>query len=163
MNTTTIESKLIDDLTDQQIIEFREAFQAFDKDGNGSISTKELGTVMRSLGQNLSEAEIKQMIEIVDEDKSGTIDFKEFLNLMARNMKIVNKEEKLLDALNTLDQDGSGKISKYKLRNIILKTDKKMTGEEIEEIIKTFDMDEEGNIDVQDFIQILIFLFIINK
>ena len=143
MNTTTIESKLIDDLTDQQIIEFREAFQAFDKDGNGSISTKELGTVMRSLGQNLSEAEIKQMIEIVDEDKSGTIDFKEFLNLMARNMKIVNKEEELLDALNTLDQDGSGKISKYKLRNIILKTDKKMTGEEIEEIIKTFDMDEE--------------------
>ena len=118
MNTTTIESKLIDDLTDQQIIEFREAFQAFDKDGNGSISTKELGTVMRSLGQNLSEAEIKQMIEIVDEDKSGTIDFKEFLNLMARNMKIVNKEEKLLDALNTLDQDGSGKISKYKLRII---------------------------------------------
>ena len=110
---------------------------------------------MRSLGQNLSEAEIKQMIEIVDEDKSGTIDFKEFLNLMARNMKIVNKEEELLDALNTLDQDGSGKISKYKLRNIILKTDKKMTGEEIEEIIKTFDMDEEGNIDVQDFIQIL--------
>ena len=155
MNTTTIESKLIDDLTDQQIIEFREAFQAFDKDGNGSISTKELGTVMRSLGQNLSEAEIKQMIEIVDEDKSGTIDFKEFLNLMARNMKIVNKEEELLDALNTLDQDGSGKISKYKLRNIILKTDKKMTGGEIEEIIKTFDMDEEGNIDVQDFIQIL--------
>lgn len=155
MNTTTIESKLIDDLTDQQIIEFREAFQAFDKDGNGSISTKELGTVMRSLGQNLSEAEIKQMIEIVDEDKSGTIDFKEFLNLMARNMKIINKEEELLDALNTLDQDGSGKISKYKLRNIILKTDKKMTGEEIEEIIKTFDMDEEGNIDVQDFIQIL--------
>ena len=135
MNTTTVESKLIDDLTDQQIIEFREAFQAFDKDGNGSISTKELGTVMRSLGQNLSEAEIKQMIEIVDEDKSGTIDFKEFLNLMARNMKIVNKEEELLDALNTLDQDGSGKISKYKLRNIILKTDKKMTGEEIEEII----------------------------
>ena len=155
MNTTTVESKLIDDLTDQQIIEFREAFQAFDKDGNGSISTKELGTVMRSLGQNLSEAEIKQMIEIVDEDKSGTIDFKEFLNLMARNMKIVNKEEELLDALNTLDQDGSGKISKYKLRNIILKTDKKMTGEEIEEIIKTFDIDEEGNIDVQDFIQIL--------
>ena len=155
MNTTTVESKLIDDLTDQQIIEFREAFQAFDKDGNGSISTKELGTVMRSLGQNLSEAEIKQMIDIVDEDKSGTIDFKEFLNLMARNMKIVNKEEELLDALNTLDQDGSGKISKYNLRNIILKTDKTMTGEEIEEIIKTFEIDEEGNIDVQDFIQIL--------
>ena len=121
MNTTTVESKLIDDLTDQQIIEFREAFQAFDKDGNGSISTKELGTVMRSLGQNLSEAEIKQMIEIVDEDKSGTIDFKEFLNLMARNMKIVNKEEELLDALNTLDQDGSGKISKYKFFNFFEK------------------------------------------
>ena len=155
MNNKIVENSIIDNLTDEQVIEFREAFQAFDKDGNGSITTKELGTVMRSLGQNLSEAEIKEMIDIVDEDKNGTIDFQEFLNLMARNMKIVNKEEELLDALNTLDQDGSGKISKYKLRNIILKTDKKMTGEEIEEIIKTFDMDEEGNIDVQDFIQIL--------
>ncbi len=42
-------------LTDEQIAEFKEAFSLFDKDGDGTITTKELGTVMRSLGQNPTE------------------------------------------------------------------------------------------------------------
>ena len=59
------------------ITEFKEAFQLFDKDGNGSISTKELGMVMRSLGQNPTEAELMDMINEVDEDGSGSVDFPE--------------------------------------------------------------------------------------
>ena len=54
----------------------------------GTITTKELGTVMRSLGQNPTEAELKDMINEVDADGNGTIDFHEFLNLMARKMKV---------------------------------------------------------------------------
>ena len=152
----TIESSTIDNLTDEQIIEFREAFQAFDKDGSGSITTRELGTVLCSLGQNLSESEIKEMIDIVDEDKNGTIDFQEFLHLMERKMKLTNKEEELLDAFNILDKDGSGKISKYELRYIIMSTQSNINGDDIEEFIKTVGTDEEGNIDIQDLIEILL-------
>lgn len=54
----------------------------------GCITTKELGTVMRSLGQNPTEAELQDMINEVDADQNGTIDFSEFLNLMARKMKV---------------------------------------------------------------------------
>ena len=48
--------------------EFKEAFALFDKDGDGTITTKELGTVMRSLGQNPTEAELQDMINEVDAD-----------------------------------------------------------------------------------------------
>jgi len=44
--------------------------------------------VMRSLGQNPTEAELQDMINEVDADGNGTIDFPEFLNLMARKMKV---------------------------------------------------------------------------
>uniref|UniRef100_A0A8C9IDQ2 EF-hand domain-containing protein n=1 Tax=Piliocolobus tephrosceles TaxID=591936 RepID=A0A8C9IDQ2_9PRIM len=59
---------MADQLTEEQIAEFKEAFSLFDKDGDGTITTKELGTVMRSLGQNPTEAELQDMINEVDAD-----------------------------------------------------------------------------------------------
>ena len=54
------------------LAEFKEAFHLFDKDGDGTISTKELGTVMRSLGQNPTEKELQDMVNEVDEDGECT-------------------------------------------------------------------------------------------
>uniref|UniRef100_A0A8C7USR3 EF-hand domain-containing protein n=1 Tax=Oncorhynchus mykiss TaxID=8022 RepID=A0A8C7USR3_ONCMY len=68
---------------------FKEAFSLFDKDGDGTITTKELGTVMRSLGQNPTEAELQDMINEVDEmireadiDGDGQVNYEEFVQMM---------------------------------------------------------------------------------
>lgn len=50
------------------IPEFKAAFDMFDTDGGGDISTKELGQVMRMLGQNPTRQELDEIIEEVDED-----------------------------------------------------------------------------------------------
>uniref|UniRef100_A0A8C6FU98 EF-hand domain-containing protein n=1 Tax=Moschus moschiferus TaxID=68415 RepID=A0A8C6FU98_MOSMO len=57
---------MADQLTEEQIAEFKEAFSLFDKDGDGTLTTKELGTVMRPLGQNPTEAELQDTINEVD-------------------------------------------------------------------------------------------------
>jgi calmodulin len=49
---------MADNLTEEQIAEFKEAFSLFDKEANGFVTTKEMGTVMRSLGQSPTEAEL---------------------------------------------------------------------------------------------------------
>ncbi|EEC19203.1 centrin, putative, partial [Ixodes scapularis] len=85
-------------LSEEVIAEFREAFALFDKDGDGVISTKELGTVMRALGQNPTEAELKDMIAEVDIDGSGNIDFPEFLAMMTKKTRTVDSEDEIREA-----------------------------------------------------------------
>ena len=55
-------------MASRSVAEYREAFTMFDKDGDGTISTKELGVVMRSLGQNPTEQELQEIINEVDID-----------------------------------------------------------------------------------------------
>ena len=77
-----VEGDGLPELTDEQIQEFREAFNLFDLDGGGSIDESELGTVMRSLGQNPPPEELQEMIAAVDTDGGGEIEFEEFCSLM---------------------------------------------------------------------------------
>merc|ERR1712048_1402790 len=106
---------MADVLPVEQIAEFKEAFALFDKDSDGSITTSELGTVMRSLGQNPTEAELEDMINEVDVDGNGTIDFPEFLTLMARKMKDTDTEDELKEAFRVFDKDSNGYISAEEL------------------------------------------------
>uniref|UniRef100_A0A8C7TUE1 Calmodulin n=1 Tax=Oncorhynchus mykiss TaxID=8022 RepID=A0A8C7TUE1_ONCMY len=119
-----------DQLTEEQIAEFKEAFSLFDKDGDGTITTKELGTVMRSLGQNPTEAELQDMINEVDADGNGTIDFPEFLTMMARKMKDTDSEEEIREAFRVFDKDGNGYISAAELRHVMTNLGEKLTDEE---------------------------------
>ena len=52
-------------VTDAELDSFKETFMMFDKDGDGSVSTKELGAVMRSLGNNPTEEELEDMIDVI--------------------------------------------------------------------------------------------------
>ncbi|CAM8892687.1 unnamed protein product [Rhodiola kirilowii] len=113
---------MADQLTDDQISEFKEAFSLFDNEGDGCITTKKLGTVMRSLGQNPTEAELQDMINEVDADGNGTIDFPEFLNLMARTMKDTDSEEEHKEGFRVFDQDQNGFISAAELRHAMTNT-----------------------------------------
>lgn len=54
----------------------------------GCITVEELATVIRSLDQNPTEEELLDMINEVDVDGNGSIEFTEFLSLMAKKVKV---------------------------------------------------------------------------
>ncbi|KAK2162498.1 hypothetical protein LSH36_97g02025 [Paralvinella palmiformis] len=129
--------------------EFREAFSLFDKDGDGTITTSELGTVMRSLGQNPTESELQDMINEVDADGNGTIDFEEFLHMMAKKMKDTDSEEELREAFRVFDKDGNGYISAAELRHVMTNLGEKLTDDEVDEMIKEADLDGDGMVNYE--------------
>ncbi|KAK6127795.1 hypothetical protein DH2020_038504 [Rehmannia glutinosa] len=186
---------MAEQLTDEQIAEFKEAFSLFDKDGDGgkiprdlrknhfpletvavqtdpeydidtqqicknnhlrNSTIRELGTVMRSLGQNPTEAELQDMINEVDADQNGTIDFPEFLNLMARKMKDTDSEEELREAFKVFDKDQNGFISAAELRHVMTNLGEKLTDEEVDEMIREADMDGDGQVNYEEFVRMML-------
>lgn len=62
--------------------EMREAFQIFDSDGNGKITSEELRLIMENLGEKLTDEEIDDMVKEADIDGDGEINYEEFVKMM---------------------------------------------------------------------------------
>ncbi|XP_046582415.1 uncharacterized protein LOC124289793 [Haliotis rubra] len=142
-------------LTEDQIAEFKEAFCLFDKDGDGTITTKELGTVMRSLGQNPTEAELQDMINEVDADGNGIIDFPEFLTMMSKKLQGADSTDELREAFLVFDKDGDGFISAKELRHVMTNLGEKLTDDEVEEMMREADGDGDGQVNYDEFVKMM--------
>ncbi|XP_056168080.1 calmodulin-2/4-like [Syzygium oleosum] len=145
-----------DVLTKQQIDEFQEAFCLLDRDGDGCITIAELATAIKSLDQNPTEEELQSMINEVDIDGNGTIEFGEFLNLMARKIKETEIEEELKEAFKVIDKDQDGYISPNELRRVMINLGEKLTEEELEEMMREADLDGDGRLDYEEFIRTML-------
>jgi calmodulin len=145
----------VDQLTEEQINDFKVPFGLLDGDGDGTITTKELGTVMRSLGQNPTERELQDMINEVDGDGNGTIDFPEYLIMMARKMKDTDTEEEIREAFRVFDKDGNGYISASELRHVMTNLGEKLTDEEVDEMIREADIDGDGQVNYEEFVTMM--------
>jgi len=62
--------------------EMRRLFRSFDRNGDGRIDKSELGTVFQELRMTVSPQEIEKMIAQADKDKTGSIDYEEFIELV---------------------------------------------------------------------------------
>ncbi|XP_037928040.1 calmodulin-beta-like [Teleopsis dalmanni] len=129
-------SKIFEPLTQEEIDEFAAAFSVFDKDAKGVITTQQLGIVMRCLNQNPSEAQLDAMVQEIDPNGTGIIDFHGFLVVMARNMKEPDKEEDICKAFRVFDKDGTGFVTLAELKHIMTNFGENLTNDEIEELIR---------------------------
>ncbi|XP_076449473.1 neo-calmodulin-like isoform X1 [Babylonia areolata] len=132
--------------SDEKIQEIRDTFHMFDKNGDGMITSDELGQVMISLGQRPTLDELKTFIRAVDTDRSGTIDFDEFVDIFARKMTI-DPEAELKEVFYVFDSDHDGFISPSELFNVLSKLGEKISLKEAEEMVKEADLNKDGKVD----------------
>jgi len=142
-------------LNESQIADFRAAFNTYDREGKGEMPTSLLGTVMKNLGHNLKPEQLEECIEAVDGDGSGTVDFDEFLALMAKKTKEAEDEQELREAFRVFDKNNRGVIDTADLKTIFHALDPDMSDEEIEQIINEVDEDGSGTVDFEEFMKLM--------
>jgi len=146
----------VDMLSAAQLEEFQEAFDMFDKDGGGSIDAGELKELLASVGEWPTDDEIAYMVNAVDVDNTGDIDFAEFAALMAHKMKNESTDEVIAAAFQTFDHNGDGKISTNEMRSILVNLGEPVSGNDVEQVIAAVDTDGDGSIDYREFAAVIL-------
>jgi Ca2+-binding EF-hand superfamily protein len=117
----------------------------YDKNGDSKISIDEFGEVIKNLGLNVTETHLSKMMEEIDLDGSGTVDFNEFAIWMSIKMS----EDKANDLENTFkifDENGDHFITAQELKNVMNKLGQTLTDEEINLMISEADADGDKKV-----------------
>jgi calmodulin len=135
-----------------QIAELKEAFALFDRDADGSITVADVVEVFKSIGQLVSLEDVQTMVGEADMDGSGTVDFPEFLTMVAKRLTDVGENEaEMLATFSMFDLSSSGKISASNLQLAMLKLGCKLTVEEADEMVREADLDGDGFMSFAEF------------
>ncbi|MEW5306603.1 MAG: hypothetical protein WDW36_009057 [Sanguina aurantia] len=139
-----------------KLAEYKEAFQLFDNDGDGCITTSVLGTVMRALGKSPTEAQIREIIKDVDPEGRGLVDFKEFVGAMGKDMRDHDNEADLRAAWNVLDKEKRGLISVKDLRHVLGSVGEKLSPSELDDLSREADPESTGFISYPVFLKAML-------
>ena len=142
-------------ITDEQRKEYQDIFDQFDKDKDGAIGTRELANVLFTLGQNPTDDEVAAMIKEVDLNNDGKIDLDEFIALMGKRTPDTQTEDEVINAFRVFDKEGNGLIPSAELKHIMMTIGDKMTEEEAQEMINEADIDEDGFINYEEFVRMM--------
>ncbi|MES1903682.1 MAG: hypothetical protein MHPSP_003725, partial [Paramarteilia canceri] len=141
-----------------------EAFCLFDKEGDGQILSKELGTVLRACGfspteeqinnlllpnepQNEGENESQQIDLKLDVEGTGKINFEDFLKACRIMPKPSDEREELMGAFKVFDKHCTGKLLVEDFRQIMTTMGEKLNDSEFDELIKLVQIDGNGEFD----------------
>ncbi|KAJ8044772.1 Calmodulin [Holothuria leucospilota] len=137
----------------ERLYEFKEAFQMFDKDKDGVIKVDELEMVMKLLDQNMTKKEVRDMFNEADADGNGSIDFNEFLSMMAQKMTKHDIQDEMKQAFRVFDSDQTGCLSSDDIRHIMTTYGETLTKEEVDEMLAVADVNRNGQIPYMDYIK----------
>merc|ERR1712024_91737 len=134
--------------------EVKSAFRKYDVDGDGHITRNELRQVM----SKFTDAEVDQVFAIGDMDKSGGIDYQEFVSMMVPNSVATIKKlsanfrsvSDIKAAFKRFDADGDGQITRNEMKNGMRCSDS-----ELDVIYALGDLDGDGEISVGEFIRVM--------
>jgi len=144
-------------LEESQIKALRDTFMALDGNGDGLLTVNEMKEGLNKCGLKEIPPDLQQIMEDVDSDGSGVIDYTEFL-AASLDKKVYMKEDVCWQAFRIFDQNGDGKISKEELKQMLSNEEETVAGQsakDLAELLQEIDANGDGQIDFQEFMAMM--------
>ena len=150
-------STVVTKMSKEELAEFREIFDLVDKDKGGSISRDELGELMDTLGIRASKEEIDLMINEIDEDNNGEIDFEEFVAVMSRKVNANYTSAEVKSAFKAFEMDGSsGYVTIDSLRKALMSYGtEKLSLQQANDLLSQLEQDSQGRVNYIDYVNMM--------
>ncbi|EMR08488.1 hypothetical protein PNEG_03314 [Pneumocystis murina B123] len=131
---TRSSSGLFTQLTSTQVNEFKESFALLDKDGNGIISKEDLEAMLVSLGQNPTSSDLSYMLSLIP----SPLNFAAYLTFFSTYLSEISPREEIMKAFQTFDEDNSGKVNFYDLKDALMTMGSRMSEHQVDNALKKF-------------------------
>mmetsp|Transcript_15505 Transcript_15505/g.32738 ORF Transcript_15505/g.32738 Transcript_15505/m.32738 type:complete len:504 (-) Transcript_15505:72-1583(-) len=143
-------------LSEERIKDLRQQFIALDVNGDGMLSVKELKEGIKKSGLTSLAPDLQQIIEDVDSDRSGVIDYTEFL-AATLDTRLYLQEDVCWSAFCVFDRNGDGRISQEELKEVLKHegVEGMLGAQTVAELMSEIDTDGNGEIDFKEFMQMM--------
>jgi Ca2+-binding EF-hand superfamily protein len=138
--------------------ELKITFNLFDKDRDKYVDSEDLGNIMKSLGYELSETELEDMIhDVCKEDNKEKINFEQFNAVMNKRGQEADIVEEYTEAFRVFDREGKGVVNKDEMRQILVTLGHDVTATEIDYMLRDADVYGDGVIEYRKFVRLMLF------
>jgi len=144
-------------LEKDQIIVLKKCFDGF-ADEEGAIPADNVGSILSMMGMKVKPSALREIIDEIDQDGSGLLEFGEFCTLAAKFLVEEDEEalkKELKEAFRIYDKECMGYISTETLKEILRELDNKLTEEDLDSIIAEVDVDGSGTLDFDEFMEMM--------
>ncbi|XP_046848189.1 calmodulin-like [Xenia sp. Carnegie-2017] len=131
-------------LTLEQLEEYHDAFDLYDRDGDGKVTSHELGPLMRCLGANPKEDHLQELMNEVDYDGDGFLNFTEFIDLMINDKPEIDDDIEMIEAFRCFDTENTGFIYSADIREALYHMDEGLS--HVDGIIDAANLQEDRQI-----------------
>lgn len=132
--------------------ELLKIFKQFDLDKDGTISPAELSEALMIFGCKPKKEELDNIINELDKDKSGELNFEEFIKVFTLQNEKTKTNQELIEAFKLIDSENDGYVTSTQLKLLLTKVGEKLSQEEVEEILNEIDPNGEGYIKYMDLL-----------
>jgi len=143
----------------KKAIDLKESFDKFDDDNSDSLEVKELMPLMNSLGINLDDAQVEQLMAELDFNGDGSVSFGEFADRMLEEDEEEDPKEVAGEIFEMLDKDKSGSLTVDELKEAFEDMHTGLEESEILAIVSKLDDDNTGEIEREEFVTALAVIF----